>query len=330
MGVIRVCESGLFTTVQDLGREGFAFLGVSASGAADAISLRLGNRLLGNAEGAAGLEMTLLGGTFIFPEGVTGALTGSDFGATLDGERVDLWTTFAVKPGQTLRLGPTCSGARCYLCVRGGIAVEPFLGSASTHILSGLGGLEGRALRKGDVLHIGAANGLARERRLSARAVKMAEPRKVLRVTPGPQSDWFDEASEPLFYGSTYRVAEDANRMGLRLEGAAIPMPPDDTWPEETGGNAGPTRGTGGMVSEGVTVGAVQVPEGGVPIILFVEQQTTGGYPKIANLISADFHSLGQLRPRDEIRFERVAWETARSLLSEQEELMASEELIFE
>ena len=114
--------------------------------------------------------------------------------------------------------------------------------------------------------------------------------------------------------------------MGLRLEGAAIPMLPDDTWPEETG----PTRGTGGMISEGVTLGAVQVPEGGMPIILFVEQQTTGGYPKIANLISADFHSLGQLRPRDEIRFERVAWETARSLLSEQEELMASEELIFE
>jgi len=330
MGVIRVRESGLFTTVQDLGREGFAFLGVSASGAADAISLRLGNRLLGNAEGAAGLEMTLLGGTFIFPQGATGALTGSDFGATLDGERVDLWTTFAVKPGQTLRLGPTCSGARCYLCVRGGIAVEPFLGSASTHILSGLGGFEGRALRKGDVLHMGAASGLARERRLSARAVKMAEPRRVLRVTPGPQSDWFDEASEPLFYGSTYRVAEDANRMGLRLEGAAIPMPRDDTWQEETGGNAGPSRGTGGMVSEGVTLGAVQVPDGGMPIILFVEQQTTGGYPKIANLISADFHSLGQLRPRDEIRFERVAWETARSLLSEQEELMASEELIFE
>ncbi len=330
MGVIWVRESGLFTTVQDLGREGFAFLGVSASGAADAISLRLGNRLLGNAEGAAGLEMTLLGGAFIFPEGATGALTGSDFGATLDGERVDLWTTFAVKPGQTLRLGPTCSGARCYLCVRGGIVVEPFLGSASTHILSGLGGFEGRALRKGDVLHIGAPNGLARERRLSARALKMAEPRRVLRVTPGPQSDWFDEASEPLFYGSTYRVAEDANRMGLRLEGAAIPITSDDTCPEETGGNAGSTRGTGGMVSEGVTVGAVQVPEGGMPIILFVEQQTTGGYPKIANLISADFHSLGQLRPRDEIRFERVAWETARSLLSEQEELMASEGLIFE
>jgi antagonist of KipI len=328
MGMIQVQEPGLFTTVQDLGREGFGPLGVSASGAADAISLRLGNRLVGNAEGAAGLEMTLLGGTFVFPEGALLALAGSDFGATLDGKPSELSTAFYARPGQALRLGPTRSGARCYLCVRGGIAVKLFLGSASTHVLSGLGGFEGRALRKGDVLNIGPANGLSRKRRLSPRAGKMVEPRKVLRVTPGPQSDWFDEAPRHLFYGSTYRVAEDSNRMGLCLKGAAIPMPPDCAWQVETGRNACPTRGPGGMISEGVALGAVQVPEGGLPIILFVEQQTTGGYPKIANVISSDFHSLGQLRPRDEIRFEPVDWETARALLREQEELMASEDLI--
>src|SRR2546429_6826148 len=330
MRVIQVQEPGLFTTVQDLGREGFGPLGVSASGAGDAISLRLGNRLVGNVEGAAGLEMTLLGGRFVFPEGALLVLTGSDFGATLDGETVELWTAFEAKPGQTLRLGPTRSGARCYFGVRGGNAVKSFLGSASTHILSGLGGFDGRALRKGDVLDTGAANGLARKRKLSARAVKTMEPRKVLRVTPGPQSLWFDEASHRLFYGSTYRVAEDSNRMGLRLEGVAIPMPPDGARQEETGRNACPTRGRGGMISEGVALGAIQVPEGGLPVILFVEQQTTGGYPKIANVISADFHSLGQLRPRDEIRFDRVDWETARDLLRQQEEFLASEEVILE
>jgi antagonist of KipI len=127
------------------------------------------------------------------------------------------------------------------------------------------------------------------------------------------------------FYGSTYRVAEESNRMGLRLEGAAIPVDSGGAWQEETGRNACPT---GEMISEGVALGAIQVPEGGKPIILFVEQQTTGGYPKIANVISADLHSLGQLRPRDEIRFERVGWETARALLREQEEFLASEELI--
>ena len=312
MGVIQVQEPGLFTTVQDLGREGFGPLGVSASGAADAISLRLGNRLVGNAEGAAGLEMTLLGGTFQFPDGAMVALTGSDFGATVEGVQVAQWASMAVKPGQTLRLGPTRSGARCYLCVRGGIEVKLFLRSASTHILSGLGGNAGRSLRKGDMLKIGPANGAVPKRKLSGSALKHALPRKVLRVTPGPQSDRFPEAAQRMFYESRYRVAEESNRMGIRLEGGAVP---------EGGG--------GTMISEGVSLGAIQVPEGGQPIILFVEQQTTGGYPKIANVISADFHCLGQLRPRDEIRFERVDWKTARVLLREQEDFLASEELTF-
>jgi len=311
MGVIQVQEPGLFTTVQDLGREGFGPQGVSASGAADAVSLRLGNRLVGNAEGAAGLEMTLLGGTFVFSDGAIVALTGADFGATVDGAQAVLWTSMVVKPGQTLRLGPTRSGARCYLCVRGGIEVKPFLGSASTHILSGLGGHEGRSLRKGDMLKIGPANGAVAKRRLSANALKHVLPRKVLRATPGSESDWFPEAAQRMFYESRYRVAEESNRMGIRLEGGAVP--------EVAGGK---------MISEGVSLGAIQVPDGGQPIILFVEQQTTGGYPKIANVVSADFHCLGQLRPRDEIRFERVDWAAARSLLREQEKFLASEDLI--
>jgi antagonist of KipI len=311
MGVIQVQEPGLFTTVQDLGREGFGAMGVSASGAADAVSFRVGNRLVGNDEGAAGLEMTLLGGAFIFPEGAVLALTGSDFGAALDGKLVELWSSFEAKAGQTLRLGPTRTGARCYLCVQGGIAVELFLGSASTHILSGLGGHEGRALRKGDLLRDGRESGAIHERRLSARALNELQPRKALRVTEGPQSDWFPESARRLFYESRYRVAEESNRMGIRLEGVIVPVP--------SGGE---------MISEGVSLGAIQVPEGGKPIILAVEQQTTGGYPKIANVISADFNSLGQLRPRDEIRFERVDWETARDLLRKQEELLASEDLI--
>ena len=330
MRLIEVLEPGLFTTVQDVGREGYGPLGVSPSGAADAVSLRIGNRLLGNAEGEAGLEMTLLGGTFALPDGAVLALAGSDFGATLEGKPVEMWTAFEAAPGQVLRFGPTRSGARCYLCVRGGVEVQLFLDSASTHILSGLGGHKGRALKKGDVLTIGLANrneqkrtgknacstvgaGTVGKRRLSARALKELQPRKVLRVTPGPQSDWFSEAAKKIFYESTYRVAEESNLMGIRLQGGVIPA-----------------RAGGEMISDGVSLGAVQVPEGGQPIILFVEQQTTGGYPKIANVISADFHSLGQLRPRDEIRFERVEWDTARTLLAKQEKLMASEELMRE
>jgi antagonist of KipI len=316
MSLIEVHAPGLLTTVQDLGREGFGPMGVSASGAADPVALRIGNRLVGNAEGAAGLEMALLGGNFVFPERAVVALTGSEFGATLDNEPIEMWKSVEIRQGQTLRLGATRAGARCYLCMRGGIDVKLFLGSASTHLLSGLGGFQGRALRAGDVLKIGAASGsfrTFRKRSVSARAVAQLAPRKVLRVTAGPQSEWFSGEVQDVFYAGTYRVTEESNRMGLRLQGAAI---------SSTAG--------GEMTSEGVSLGAVQITAGGLPIILFVEQQTTGGYPKIANVISADLSSLGQLRPRDEIRFELVEMEAARALFFAQEKLLASQELILE
>lgn len=316
MSVLEVRAPGMLTTVQDLGREGFGPMGVSPSGAADPVALRIGNRLVGNAEGAAGLEMTLLGGTYIFPERAVVALTGANFGATLEDESVEIWNSLEIRAGQRLHVGTTRGGARCYLCVRGGIDVKLFFGSASTHLLSGLGGFEGRALRKGDVLRIKAAHDsfrTFRKTKVAGRVLEKLSPRKVLRVTAGPQSDWFSLELREAFYRGTYRVAEESNRMGLRLEGTAISTP--------VGGE---------MISEGVSLGAVQITAGGLPIILFVEQQTTGGYPKIANVISADLSSLGQLRPRDEVRFERVEMETARTLFLEQEKLLASKELIQE
>jgi len=316
MKLLEVRAPGLLTTVQDLGREGFGPMGVSASGAADPVALRLGNRLVGNAEGAAALELTLLGGTFAFPDGGVMAMAGSHFGPKLDGAPIQTWTSIAVKPGQTLEAGMTSSGARCYLCVQGGFDVSPFLGSASTHLLSGLGGFSGRALRKGDVLKIAKAREAFRtyrKRRVSGHALERLKPRKLLRVTDGPQRDWFPDAAQQLFLQSAYGVTEESNRMGVRLQGPAIRC-----------------DSRGEMISEGVSLGAVQIPASGQPIILFVEQQTTGGYPKIANVISADLNSLGQLRPRDEIRFERVDLETARLLLLEQEEFLAAPEVIVE
>jgi len=309
MNTILVQAPGLLTTVQDLGREGFGPAGVSPSGAADPLALRLGNVLVGNVENAAALEMTLLGGEFLFPQGAALALTGSDFGATLDHVPVQPCASFEAQPGQTLRLGPTKSGARCYLCVRGGIDVPLFLGSASTHLLSRLGGFEGRALRKGDVLQIGAAAGPFQPRKLSATALAKLAPRKILRVTAGPQSDSFAPAAFRAFHSSVYRVAEESNRMGIRLQGQPVALQSGDD-----------------MITEGVSLGAVQIPSGGQPIILFVEQQTTGGYRKIANVISADFSSLGQLRPRDEIRFEQVSREASRELFRRQEELLSAKD----
>ncbi len=316
MSLIEVIAPGLLTTVQDLGREGFGPMGVSPSGAADSLALRVGNRLVGNAETAAGLEMTLQGGTFSFPERAEIALTGADFRPMLDNAPISMWSSVEVRAGQTLRTGATHSGARCYLSVRGGIEVKSFLQSASTHLLSGLGGHEGRALRAGDVLRIDARSGsfrTFRKRSLTKRAIERFSAKKILRVTPGPQASQFPDEAQKDFYSAPYRVTEECNRMGIRLDGSAIT-----------------SNASGEMLSEGVCLGAVQITAGGLPIILFVEQQTTGGYPKVANVISADLSSLGQLRPRDEIRFEQVSMETARELLLEQEKLLASKELILE
>ncbi len=285
MNRMRVLAPGLQTTVQDLGRFGWAHYGVSASGAADALALRAANLLVGNAENAAALEMTLTGGAFAFEEAATVALTGSEFGAGLP-----LWTAVAVKPGETIRFGATRSGARAYLAVRGGFAVPLTMGSASVHVMTGVGG---RPLRAGDVLEVGEAVA-GRPRQGAPPPFAMAGP---LRVTAGPQAERF--AGE--LYCAGYTVSEESNRMGLRLRGPAIPSPP------------------GGMLTEGTPLGAVQVPPDGQPIILFVEHQTTGGYPKPANVISADFWRLGQLRPRDEVRFELVTIEQALGLLQEQE-----------
>jgi antagonist of KipI len=304
---------GMFTTVQDLGRPGFGPIGVSASGAADTVALRIGNLLLNNSPATAAIEMTLTGGTYSFPDGAEIALTGADFGPTLDGVPVEQWQVIHVAPGQTLRLAGTRNGARCYLCVAGGFAVDSFLGSASTHVLSGLGGLEGRPLKRGDVLEIRVSNTAVGRHRIRRDCIAQLQPRKVLRVTEGPQSNWFNNDTLATFYDAKYSVTEGANRMGLRLQGPPLQIARNQS-----------------MLTEGAPLGAVQVPESGQPIILFVEQQTTGGYPKIANIIAADMSSVGQLRPRDVVQFQLTTFEIALALLREQERLLSAGDLIEE
>jgi antagonist of KipI len=292
MSRIRVIAAGLESSVQDLGRFGWAHFGVSASGAADPLALRAGNLLVGNAENAAGVEMTLAGAELEFEAAAVIALTGSDFGSSLP-----LWTPVEIPAGGRIRCPATRGGARCYLCVRGGIEVPKIMGSASAHLVTGVGG--GR-LRKSEVLAVGDA--AIRRPRKPARGFPSWERAATVRVTAGPQAEWFGEE----IYRNAYRVSEESNRMGLRLSGAAL------------------TAGGGHMITEGVPLGAVQAPPDGQPIILFVEHQTTGGYPKPANVISADFWRLGQMRPRDEIRFERVKIDEALGLLQRQEEWLYS------
>jgi biotin-dependent carboxylase-like uncharacterized protein len=313
MNSLTVEAPGLLTTVQDLGRPGFGIRGISPSGAADPVALQLGNLLVGNAQGSAALEMTMMGRNFIFSEPTTIALAGSDFAATLNGQALDTWRSYSVAAGENLHVGSTRGGARCYLCVAGGIEVEPFLGSASTHLVSGLGGFAGRSLRKGDVLRVGNAGTRFAERTLSSAALRILQLHKpMLRVTDGPQCDLFSAQTVRSFYESEFRVTEESNRLGLRLEGPAL----KSTLQQE-------------MITEGVTLGAIQITPSGQPIVLFVEQQTTGGYPKIANVIGADLFRIGQLRPRDSIRFERVSFAQARAAWLELQQLLTSGDTLF-
>ncbi|HEY1494008.1 MAG TPA: biotin-dependent carboxyltransferase family protein [Candidatus Solibacter sp.] len=278
--------------MQDPGRFGFAQYGISASGAADPLTLRAANLLVGNAENAPALEMTLTGGEFAFEGGAVVALAGADFGAN-----IPPWQPVEVRSGGVVRSGAARNGARCYLAVRGGLDVPLVMGSASVHVMTGVGG---RPLRKGDRLAIG--NAAVRSPRQPARGTPDYSGTAGLRATAGPQARWFGEE----LYRGAYLVTEESNRMGIRLKGPALNAP------------------GGGMITEGVPLGAVQAPPDGQPIVLFVEHQTTGGYPKPANVISADFWRLGQLRPRDEVRFERITLEGAWNLLREQEEWLYS------
>ena len=287
MSCIHVLAPGFLTTVQDLGRFGYAHFGISASGAADPLALRAGNLLVGNAENAPALEMTLTGGEFAFDGNVVISVTGSDFESP-----IPMWQPVEIRSGEILRFGPSRSGSRCYLSVRGGLDAPLVMGSASVHLITGVGG---RPLRRGDVLPIG--DRAVRRPRRPALGVPLHQEIACLRTTAGPQARWFGDE----LYAVGYHVREQSNRMGIRLQGPALTSP------------------DGHMITEGVPLGAVQAPPDGQPIILFVEHQTTGGYPKPANVISADFWRLGQLRPRDEVRFERITMEGALALLRDQE-----------
>jgi antagonist of KipI len=303
-GGVRVISPGLLTTVQDLGRYGHAHLGVSASGPADSVSARVCNRLVQNDDSCSVLEMTLVGGHFEFGCGATVALAGADFRPTLDGTPVPLYEAVHVVAGAVLRCGSAPQGARTYLSVAGGFQIPAVLGSTSTHVTSGIGGLAGRSLMRGDILPI-KAGVVGSARKVDEALIQQLVNRRTLRVTAGPQQAIFGDHGVRKLCSHPYVLSEDSNRLGLRLHGRAIEPVNDPK-----------------MLTEGAALGAIQIPPGGNPIILFVEHQTTGGYPKIANVISADLPAVGQLRPRDEIHFELVTMHEAIELLKTQEEIL--------
>ena len=296
---ISILKPGVQTTVQDIGRYGYSHFGISSSGAADLFSFRLGNIIVGNTEELAGIEMTLLGADFQFNSDAVIAITGSPFNLSLDRQEIPYNQSIHVKKNQILSVGMTKGGARSYLLVKGGIKTENYLNSKTTHVMSGMGGFMGRPLKKGDMLEID-ENSKINITDISNNLDEIDT--SIIRINKGLQSSYFSDSTWAAFTSKMFTVSEVFSRMGIRLKGNPI---------HSSKGNE--------ILTEGIPLGAIQVPGGGEPIISFVEHQTTGGYPKIANVISADLCKVGQLKPGDKFQFELVSFEDAEILRLEQE-----------
>lgn len=311
MGTLLVIEPGMLTAVQDLGREGMGATGIPVGGAADTLSFRAGNRLVGNADDAAGLEMTLTGATIQFESDAFVALTGGATGATAARPGAAARAIAPLQPvpiagGSRLTIGAILGGARGYLCVRGGINVPKVLASASTHLGAEFGGFGGRALRAGDRLEFHDTPGHPLDRRVAPGADQLLgvlSGERTLAAIDGAHQALFDPVAIELFWSSTFKVSSQSNRVGVRLQGPRVASP------------AG-----GQLVSEGMPPGAIQVPESGEPIVLGVDHPTTGGYPVIACVATADLCILGRARPGDTVRFRRVSLQEARAMHRRQEE----------
>lgn len=305
MEILRVIRPGPYTTVQDAGRFGYQRFGVPPSGALDPFAYRASNMLVGNPEGAAVLEITFMGPELEVLGEADMALTGAGMKVSVNGRNLAGWTSFRVKEGDRVVIGPALSGCRAFLSVTGGIDVPPVMGSRSCYAGAGIGGHRGRALAPEDILSRGEGALPAGPLAMPEEWIPRYSPDIILRAVPGPQDDFFTDGLR-IFFESGFRVAPDSNRMGYRLVGPVIPH------------REGMPRS---IISEPSVRGGVQIPAGGQPIILLVEQ-TVGGYTKIATVLSADIPLVAQARPGDRVRFMRVSLEEAHRAYSEQEEII--------
>lgn len=318
--IISVLKPGLLTTVQDLGRFGYQKNGLVTSGALDAGALRTANLLVGNPETAAGLELTLRGPTLRFETDALLALAGADLGARLTGQPVPLGRPVAVRAGAVLAFEKPKTSGRAWLAVAGGVAVPPVLGSRATYLRAALGGLAGRALRAGDELPVGEWPAM------SERLYRSTPPKEaagwaaaqwyapapppagpgvplLVRALPGPEYEQFAPASQRAFWEEGFVVTTEADRMGCRLSGPPLAR----------------TTATE-LLSSAVTFGTVQVPTGGQPIVLLADCQTTGGYPRLAQVVTADLGRLAQALPGARLRFQRTTLAAAQALYLAQEQ----------
>jgi len=310
---VAVRQAGIQTTVQDLGRPGWQHAGVPEGGAMDRVAHRIANLLVGNQDDAAALECTLGGVALQITSHALVALTGRDITASLDGVAVPAWQPFRAEPGELLVLH---TGCRTSVAIAGGIDVPMVLGARGTSMRAGFGGFHGRALRRDDILPIGVPTQLGKQMlsRLVAQGRVIADwgagpalrpsyaIHPTVRLIEGPELRELTDASRERLFDAGFRIAPDSDRMGFRLQGHTLAL----TTPME-------------MRSAGVTVGTIQLPPGGAPIVLMADRQTTGGYPRLGDVIAYDLPLIAQLRPGDDVRFETIALDDAHTLYRHRE-----------
>lgn len=313
---VLVHKPGIQTTIQDLGRTGLQHIGVSVAGAVDDVSFRLANALLGNQPASPALEITLIGPRLEFLSPAWIAVTGADLSTSLvRGGRpaapIDMYLPLRVQAGDIVEFGRRRSGLRAYLAVRGGWRVEPVLGSCSTHLRSGLGGLSGKPLINGQQLLLNDSADEppppAKELPRQSRSV-LSDGTVVIRCVEGREFEQFTSESHRAFSDGAFLVLPQSDRMAYRLSGPALPR--HDGLPD--------------ILSEGVAFGTVQVPPSGQAIVLMADRQTTGGYPRIAQVSRVDLPALAQLMPGERIRFRKISLAESQSLLLQREALMTS------
>ncbi len=311
MNSMRIINPGILTTIQDIGREGYQQYGVPVAGAMDKSSMKLANILVGNDRNEAVLEITMMGPTIKFNSNLTIAITGAKCSPTINDKEVEMYRTIYIAKGDILKFSTTKDGFRVYLAVSGGFKLSETMGSKSTYLRGKIGGLEGRKVKAGDILE---ANGdeclkYLGIRKIPENLIPKYKNEVAVRVILGPEEDYFTERGIETFLNSDYILTNQSDRMGYRLKGEKI---------EHKDG--------ADIISSGITLGAIQVPGHGEPIIMMADRQTTGGYAKIANVISVDISYLAQLKPGDRVKFKKVSIEEAHNLIKEEEK--ALEELI--
>ncbi|MDQ0252840.1 antagonist of KipI [Evansella vedderi] len=315
---IKINRPGLLTTIQDLGRVGFQKYGVIVSGAMDSYALRIANLLIGNEEGEAAIEITLTGPTVEFEQDALIAITGGDMSPTIEKVPVPLYKPVYVRKGSVLQFGPCLSGCRAYLAIAGGLDIEEVMGSRSTYLRAGIGGYKGRPLKAGDELAINtpgqqsarliedlstSSNGpfSTTSWRVTTNFLKPVSV-NTIRVLSGSYYERFTPESRRSFFGQTFKVTPQSDRMGYRLSGPSLQLSESFE-----------------MISDAVALGTIQVPSDGNPIVLLADRQTTGGYPRIGQVVSVDISLMAQLKPGDSCRFKEVTVQEAEQLYLKRE-----------